>query len=102
MNAYDNASDWLIRTYGDFGMPITEIDPAVIPLRGMPIIDLMLLTGLAPNRSAAGRFIESGRVSVDGKKVTRSYTAIPPSLLRCGVSLCFGSRVFRRAVMMKR
>ena len=94
--------DLLVRMYGDFGMPIVEIDPAIIPGSGLPLAELLVCAGLAPSLAAAGRFICSGRVSVDGEMIVRPSAAISPIRLKSGAALSLGHRVFRCAVMMKR
>ena len=95
------ASDQLVRMYGDFGMPIIEIDPAIIPKRGIPLVELLLLTRLAPT-GAAGRLIRAGRVSLNGEIVLRTSAVISPALLKKGSALSLGGRISRCAVMMKR
>lgn len=102
MKAYSNGHEQLIRMYGDFGMPIIEIDPAIIPRGGPQLAELLVRAGLAPSPAAAGRFIEAGRVSVDGERAARSSSAVPPALLKCGVTLRLGKAACRRAVIMKR
>ena len=96
------ASDQLVRMYGDFGMPIIEIDPAIIPKFGIPLVELLLLTRLAPTGAAAGRLIRAGRVSLNGEIVLRTSAVISPALLKKGASLSPGGRIARCAVMMKR
>lgn len=102
MKTYAKGQELLIRMCGDFGMPIVEIDPACIPRKGLPIAELLVRAGLAPSPAAAGRFIEAGRVSVDGERAARSSSAVSPALLKCGVTLRLGKAACRRAVMMKR
>ena len=102
MKAYSNGHEQLIRMYGDFGMPIIEIDPAIIPRGGPQLAELLVRAGLAPNAAAAGRLIRGGRVCVDGKKAMLPSAAVSPVLLKRGVTLRLGRAVCRRAVMMKR
>lgn len=102
MKTYAKGQELLIRMCGDFGMPIIEIDPAIIPRGGLQLAELLVRAGLAPNASAAGRLIRGGRVCVDDKKVMLPSAAVSPALLKCGVTLRLGKAACRRAVMMKR
>lgn len=96
------ASDQLVRMYGDFGMPIIEIDPAIIPKCGLPLVELLRLTRLAPTGAAAGKLIRAGRVFLNGENVRQASAVVSLALLKKGSALSLGGRIARCAVMMKR
>ncbi len=52
----------------DSNMPTTSVGAAEIE-KGMDIISLLLLTGLASSKSDARRLIDQGGISVDGQKI---------------------------------
>ena len=54
---------------GTEGAPTTEISREALG-DGMSVIDMMLLTGLAPSKSEARRTIQQGGLSVNGEKIT--------------------------------
>ena len=96
------ASDQLVRMYGDFGMPIIEFDPAIIPKRGMPLVELLRFTHLAPANTTAGNLIRAGRVFLNGENVRQASAVVSLALLKKGSVLSLGGRIARCAVMMKR
>lgn len=78
-------------------MPSTEIDSDVFQNGSVGVIDLLILTGLAPSRGEARRLIQQGGVSVDEQKVTAIDTAVPQASFEKGyVVLRKGKKVFHK------
>ncbi|MGI6265368.1 MAG: tyrosine--tRNA ligase [Acutalibacteraceae bacterium] len=69
---------------------------------GVSVIDLLVLTGLAPSKGEARRLIQQGGVSVDDVKVTDVMAAVPVSAFDKGdILLKKGKKVFHKVILDK-
>ncbi len=71
-------------------MPTTEIEESELP-----ILDLLVKTGLAPSKSEARRLVQQGGISVDDVKVTDPGSVIK---IDSQVIIKKGKKVFHKAV----
>jgi len=84
---------------GTSGAPTTEISRADFG-EGMPIVDMMMLTGLVPSKSEARRTIQQGGLSVNGKKITDIGHIVKIEDFRGGeVVLQKGKKVFHKVTL---
>jgi len=82
-------------------MPTTEITEADLTDGSANIIDLLILTKLAPSRGEARRLIEQGGIAVEGEKVTAIGFAVSSDALKSGVTVKKGKKAFHRVVLKK-
>ena len=83
-------------------MPSTDIPAEQFAQGAVSVIDLLILTGLAPSRGEARRLIQQGGVSVDDKKVTAIDETVPETSFEKGyVVLKKGKKAFHKAVYRK-
>ena len=83
----------------DSNMPTTEIAESDIPADGMPIMDLMVACGLVASKSEGRRVITQGGLSMNDEKVTDINTLVTAEMLKDGVKLKKGKKVFHKAVL---
>ena len=80
-------------------MPSTVLPADAFAAGAVPVIDLLVLTGLAPSKGEARRLIQQGGVAVDGEKVGDIGAAVPASAFEKGqVILKKGKKVFHKAI----
>ena len=80
-------------------MPSTAIPSDVFADGAVSVIELLVLTGLAPSRGEARRLIQQGGVSVDDKKVAAIDETVMKSAFEKGyVVVKKGKRAFHKAV----
>ncbi|GIX47282.1 MAG: tyrosine--tRNA ligase [Candidatus Tectimicrobiota bacterium] len=66
------------------GMPETCVPKARLAA-GLPLVDLLVETGLAPSKSAARRLIQQGGCQLNGARVTHTEVVLTPADVRDGV-----------------
>lgn len=77
-------------------MPTTELSVAQLG-DGIGVLDLLVLTALAPSRAEARRLVQQGGVSIDDAKVTDAAMVLVPSAFDKGhVVLKKGKKVFHK------
>ena len=80
-------------------MPSTTLPADAFTDGAIPVIELLVRTGLAPSRGEARRLIQQGGVSVDGGKVEDIAAAVPASDFEKGqIILKKGKKVFHKAI----
>ncbi len=83
----------------DANMPTTELTADQVAADGISAIDLLSACGLIPSRSEGRRLIEQGGMLVNGEKVASFDTKISVELLKEGVKIKKGKKVFHKAVL---
>ena len=83
----------------DSNMPTTEISDADISEDGIGIIDLLITCSLCESRGEARRLIQQGGISVDGEKITAIDAVVAKAVLKDGVKIKKGKKVFHKAVI---
>ena len=83
----------------DANMPTTELTAEQVGADGISAIDLLSACGLIPTRSEGRRLIEQGGMLVNGEKVASFDTKISAELLKEGVKIKKGKKVFHKAVL---
>ena len=81
----------------DNNMPTTELDNA--PEEGLPLLDAMVAASLITSKGEGRRLIEQGGVSVNGEKVTDVYFVLTKEMLKEGVKIKKGKKVFHKIVL---
>ena len=81
----------------DANMPTTELKD--VPETGMMILDLMLACGLVSSKGEARRLVQQGGVTVNDEKVTSPDMVITVDMLKDGVKIKKGKKVFHKAVL---
>ncbi len=82
----------------DANMPTTEISAADAE-GGIGILDLLTLCGLCPSKGEARRLVQQGGVSLDGEKVEAADFVVTEEMLKNGVKIKKGKKVFHRAII---
>ena len=83
----------------DENMPTTEIAAADVPCDGYPILDLMMTCGLIPSKGEGRRLVQQGGVTVNEEKITDPFFKVTADMLRDGVKIRKGKKVFHKAIM---
>lgn len=83
----------------DSNMPTTEFTDADVPAEGIAILDLLVKTKLCPSKSEARRLVTQGGVSVNDEKVTDIATNYTPDVLKEGIKIKKGKKVFHKVVL---
>ncbi len=85
---------------GDVAAIPTTVLPAAEVATGVPILDLLVRTGLAPSKGEARRLIDQGGLAIGEDKATQATLIIPPERLTGeGLMLRKGKKVFHRVVV---
>lgn len=80
-------------------MPMAELTEEDFTDGSIDILTMLVKSGLVPSKSEARRAVEQGGVSVDGEKVTDTYTAYEKeSLSGEGIVLKRGKKNFRKVI----
>jgi tyrosyl-tRNA synthetase len=95
-----DASHALFEGTGDFtGVPETTM-PQVRLTAGVPVIDLLVETGLAASKSAARRLIQQGGASLNGTRLAQLEAVVTSADLRDGALLLrAGKKHYHRVVV---
>ena len=83
----------------DANMPTTEITADKLTDGKIGILNLMVACGLAPSNKQARQLVEQGGVLVNDEKVPSPQFAVTEEMLREGVRIRKGKKVFHKAVL---
>ena len=83
----------------DANMPTTEITADKLTDGKIGILNLMVACGLAPSNKQARQLVEQGGVLVNDEKVPSAQFAITEEMLKAGVKIRKGKKVFHKAVL---
>ncbi len=83
----------------DANMPTTEIGSDKITEGKIGILNLMVACGLASSNKEARRLVEGGGVFVNDEKVSSAQFAVSEDMLKEGVKIRKGKKVFHKAVL---
>ena len=83
----------------DANMPTTEITADKLVEGKIGILNLMVACGLAPSNKQARQLVEQGGVLVNDEKVPNAQFAVTEDMLKEGVKIRKGKKVFHKAVL---
>ena len=83
----------------DANMPTTEIGADKLQDGKIGILNLMVACGLAPSNKQARLLVEQGGVFVNDEKVPAATFAVTEEMLKDGVKIRKGKKVFHKAVL---
>ena len=83
----------------DANMPTTEISAEKLVDGKIGILNLMVACGLAPSNKQARQLVEQGGVMVNDEKVPSAQFAVTEEMLKDGVKIRKGKKVFHKAVL---
>ena len=83
----------------DANMPTTEISADKLVDGKIGILNLMVACGLAPSNKQARQLVEQGGVLVNDEKVPNAQFAVTEEMLKAGVKIRKGKKVFHKAVL---
>ena len=81
----------------DENMPTTELNDA--PEEGLALLDAMVMANLITSKGEGRRLIEQGGVSVNNEKVTDVYALLTKDMLKAGVKIKKGKKVFHKIIL---
>ena len=83
----------------DANMPTTEISADKLADGKIGILNLMVACGLAPSNKQARQLVEQGGVLVNDEKVPSAQFAVTEEMLKVGVKIRKGKKIFHKAVL---
>ena len=83
----------------DANMPTTEITADKLTDGKIGILNLMVACGLAPSNKQARQLVEQGGVLVNDEKVPSAQFAVTEEMLKAGVKIRKGKKVFHKATL---
>ena len=83
----------------DANMPTTEISADKLVDGKIGILNLMVACGLAPSNKQARQLVEQGGVLVNDEKVPNAQFAVTEEMLKTGVKIRKGKKIFHKAVL---
>ena len=83
----------------DANMPTTEITADKLTDGKIGILNLMVACGLAPSNKQARQLVEQGGVLVNDEKVPSVQFAVTEEMLKAGVKIRKGKKVFHKATL---
>ena len=83
----------------DANMPTTEISAEQLVDGKIGILSLMVACGLAPSNKQARQLVEQGGVFVNDEKVPAPQFAVTEEMLKEGVKIRKGKKVFHKAIL---
>ena len=83
----------------DANMPTTEISADKLVDGKIGILNLMVACGLAPSNKQARQLVEQGGVLVNDEKVPNAQFAVTEEMLKVGVKIRKGKKIFHKAVL---
>ena len=81
----------------DSNMPTTEFDS--FPEEGDQLLNVLMKCGLTPSRGEGRRLIEQGGLSLNGEKVSDPNIVITKEMLKEGIKIKKGKKVFHKAIL---
>ena len=82
----------------DSNMPTTELSASDVG-EGVGILDLLMMCGLTPSKGEARRLVQQGGVALDGEKVAAADFIVTADVLKAGVKIKKGKKVFHKAII---
>jgi tyrosyl-tRNA synthetase len=82
-------------------MPTTELGADAFADGAISVIDMLVVSKLAPSKGEARRLIQQGGISVDDEKVTDFGATVSAEKFADGVVVKKGKKVFHRFVIAK-
>ena len=83
----------------DANMPTTEIAAADLVDGKIGFLNLMVKCGLAPSNKQARQLVQQGGVFVNDEKMTDATFAVSEEMLKAGLKIRKGKKVFHKAVL---
>ena len=83
----------------DANMPTTEISADKLVDGKIGILNLMVACGLAPSNKQARQLVEQGGVLVNDEKVPNAQFVVTEEMLKTGVKIRKGKKIFHKAVL---
>ena len=83
----------------DANMPTTEIPADKLTDGKIGFLNLMVLCGLAPSNKQARQLVQQGGILVNDEKMDDASFAVTEDMLRAGVKIRKGKKVFHKAVL---
>ena len=83
----------------DANMPTTEVSADKLVDGKIGFLNLMVLCGLAPSNKQARQLVQQGGVFVNDEKMTDATFAVTEDMLKAGVKIRKGKKVFHKAVL---
>ena len=83
----------------DANMPTTEITADKLADGKIGFLNLMVLCGLAPSNKQARQLVQQGGVLVNDEKMDDPTFAVTEEMLKAGVKIRKGKKVFHKAVL---
>jgi tyrosyl-tRNA synthetase len=83
----------------DANMPTTQITADKLVDGKIGILNLMVTCGLAPSNKQARQLVEQGGVFVNDEKVPTPQFAVTEEMLKDGVKIRKGKKVFHKAIL---
>ncbi len=83
----------------DANMPTTEITADKLVDGKIGFLNLMVLCGLAPSNKQARQLVQQGGVLVNDEKMDDASFAVTEDMLKAGVKIRKGKKVFHKAIL---
>ena len=83
----------------DANMPTTEISADKLTDGKIGILNLMVACGLAPSNKQARQLVQAGSVLINDEKISDPTFAVTEQMLKDGVKIRKGKKVFHKAVL---
>ena len=83
----------------DANMPTTEVDASILTDGKVLLSDLMMACELAASKSEIRRLVQQGGVAVNDEKATDFNMEITEDMLKDGVKIKKGKKVFHKAIL---
>ncbi len=80
-------------------MPSTVLTGADLTDGAIPVLDLLVKTGICSSKGEGRRLVQQGGISVDGNKVTDPFTTFTEDALKAGIVLKKGKKVYHKVSM---
>ena len=80
-------------------MPSTEISESDLSDGKISVIDMLVISGLAPSKGEARRLIQQGGIMCCDAKVTDVYTAVTKEELEAGAVVKKGKKVYHKFIL---
>ena len=81
----------------DANMPTTELES--VPNEGEGILNLLVAASLVASKGEGRRLVEQGGITLNGDKVTNPNMVVPVELLKEGIKIKKGKKVFHKIIL---